>query len=728
MANSNELDITNSFFPKPMLMFGKVLANMVVEMKKKRKEEKENPKPSKTVGQRIKGGFKSFGKNFKNSLADGGAMASMLPPPIQWGLDRLLNGTRTKDGKNKKKGSEEIDSTETVKLLSDQVDNGIELVESSDEEIELLDSLLDYQEQSVDLLKKIDKNTTPDTLKSREDEIENRKKAARLFGGAAANDESIKGGKGGVGGIISGIVGDLLSGAVAGWLGAKGLKGAKGIFGGKGAATAASGVSQAAKKPGFFKRGLSSMKGVPGLVAKAVTGTAALAAPAMAGAKAYLGNTSVVKNSSSYLETLKDTGKGVLASAGETAKPVTSAIASGAQKAKDIGGNVAEGGKTVISTLSDKASKMFGGAKNWLANTGGAIADGASDVAKATPGFLDKAKNIGAKGLKALGMPLTVATTLYDVNEVASDDKLNDSQKNKEYTKIGTKLAGMWAGAKAGAAVGAMGGGAVGAAFGGVGAAPGAAVGGIVGGIAGAFGGYELGDVVGEKIGNAAFDTKSNVSNPDNITVESIIPEPAKATQKIQTALRLGGDSVPKSVSDYINNVGNQKFEDVKNDYYSYLTKQGLEFDDNTAINAIAKVKQDSLQNKAKIEKLDTFANLKYSDPMEAIKKVANSASAIPNISTKNEYEDVTVGETRNTTLQSLSNELEENNLESSKPTVIQQPIILPNPSGNGGGGNGGSINTGESGNRTKLGIPNTRNQDGTLERLLNFTYRPLLD
>ncbi len=728
MAKTNELDFTEAFIPKPVQLFGQALSNMVTKMKNQREREKLAPQPKEKMGKRIMNGFKSFGKTFKNSMATGGTMAQMLPPPVQWGLDRLLNGKTKAKANGRKNKDSQVDSTETVKLLTDQVDQGVEIINSNEHEIELLDEMIAFQEESVDLLKKIDKNTTPDTLKQREDELENKKRANRLFGGAAANDAAMNDKKGGLGSIISGVIGDLLGGAVAGWLGAKGLKGA-GIFG-KGAATGAAGAAAgAAKKPGFFKRAAGSMKGVPGLVAKAVTGGAALAGTGVAAAKTYLGNTNVVKNSTQYLETLKDGAKGALTNIPETAKPVTSAIASGAQKAKEIGGNVAQGGKAVISTLSEKASNMFGGAKNWLSNTASSVADGASNaassVAKSAPGFLDKAKNFGAKGLKALGMPLTVATTLYDVNEVASDDKLSDSEKNKEYTKIGTKLAGMWAGAKAGAAAGAMGGGAVGAAFGGVGAAPGAAVGGILGGIAGAFGGYELGDVVGEKLGNAAFDVKEN-ANPDAVTVESVIPQPAKATQKIQTALRLGGDAIPKSVSDYVNNVGSNKYEDIKNDYYSYLTKQGIEFDDNTAINAISKVKQDSLQFKAKIEKMDTFANLKYNDPTDVIKKVANSASAIQNISTKNEYEDVTVGETRNTALQTLSHELEENNIEASKPTVIQQPIILPNPSG--GGGNGGSINTGESQNRNKLAIPNTRNQDGTLERLLNFTYRPLLD
>lgn len=639
--------------------------------------------------------------------------------------------------------STELEETETVKILRNSEKRDIELVEGQDQEIDILDALIEGQEETIELLKQIEANTKPNTLKDREDEIEarNRSRLGGLMGKDSANDS----GKNGKGGLMDNIIGPLVEGAVQAWLGKKLIGG---VFGGKGGA---GGVAGAAKKPGIFSRiGGAVKSGGSALLTGAGKGLSALGTKgkALAGVAGAISAASFMKSAPDItpIETKPNikpvAGAPVVINRGPAANDVAkpSLVSQAVDKSKVLASTIGEKAATVVdkakvigSSLAEKASGILSAGKQMAGSAGSTIAEKAGSMWKGAGDALGKGvesvktagKGIGSAAGKMLGVPLTAAMTLYDVNEVASNDNLNDTQKKKEYTKIGTKLAGMWAGAKAGAAVGAMGGGAVGAAFGGVGAAPGAAVGGILGGIAGAFGGAELGEMAGDKLGGAVFEENKNIKSPDNITVESVMPQPAKTTQVIQTSLRLGGDNIPKPVADYINNTSNSKFEDIKTEYYDYLNREGIKFDDNTAINAIAKVKQESLQHKAKIESLDKFSTLKYNDPKELIKKVsANQIQSLSPETTAKNMDDFSVGNTRQEFLSTISKEMETNIFEKMKPQP-QAPIVINNNNSSGGSNN---INNGDtSGNRSKLGIPSTRNQDGTIQRMLNNTYRPLM-
>lgn len=498
-------------------------------------------------------------------------------------------------------------------------------LEDPDDDDDILIDIAELQEQSLEILKKIDENTKPDRLGDREKELEAKARARQLalMNQTAANDS--KNGKGGLGGIISDVLGNL----VTAWLGGKGIAAAAGI--------------------------LKGAKGLPKGAASAVS-----------------------------------KGGGIISSITNAVKGAgSSAVAAGSKGIQAAGG----AGKSVLSTIGE-----YG--KAAASKAGGALSGIGKSIAK-----------VGGR----LGGPLAVAGTLYEVNEVATDDTKTEDQKKADYTKIGARLAGMWAGAKAGALGGGAIGGAVGAGFGGVGAAPGAAVGGVVGGIVGAIGGYNVGDAVGEAAGNRLFNPKA--VHADNVTVTSVLPEQTKDSTKIKSNLILSANELPTKVQAYLTGDGNSKYEDIKNEYYSYLNSQGFKYSDQTAMDAMAAAKKVKLEEKAKITSIDTsFAEVKHRDPTAVIKAVANSGAM-----DVQGLDSLDVGASRRTALSSLSSELSADNVESSKPQVVTQPVIVQAPSSN-----SGQSTPQQQGERSRLEIPASRNQDGTIQRLLNITYKPL--
>lgn len=567
-------------------------------------------------------------KDVRKTLTLKNMQRSMLPTPMLMALEKL----QSKFGGKAKKAGGGARTSQNVQIEDDE-----------DEEIEVLEAIAEYQEQSLEILKQIDENTRPDRLGDRERELEAKNKA-RLQGqyGEAANDANAAGK-----GLLGGIIGDLITGAVTGWLGGKGIKAAAaGIFKPKGAPKVPTTV-----KPSGTSRIGSIIKGMGG---------------------------SVVSKAGSVVSAAGGVGKGVLDGLGKAASTGASAV-SGT-------------GKTILDSVKGVGSS----------------------VAKSAGGLMSSIKGTGASALKMLGTPLAVATSLYDVNQVATNDEMSDAAKNKEYTKIGTRLAGMWAGGKAGAAVGAGIGGGVGAGFAGVGAAPGAAVGGILGGIVGAIGGYRAGDSVGEYAGERVFNPSA--VSADNVKVDSILPTASKDAARIKTNLILNND-LPSRVRSYVNGEGMSDYSDIKDEYYSYLKSQGLKFDDRTAMEAMSLAKKVKLEERAKIANIDaSFKDVKHKDPTAVIKSVANSGAL-----SATGVSDLDVGATRRTALSSLSNELNADHAESNKPPVVQ-PVVIQAPAQQ----SGSPVNNGSSNDRSRLEIPSSRNNDGTIQRLLNMSYKPL--
>lgn len=342
-------------------------------------------------------------------------------------------------------------------------------------------------------------------------------------------------------------------------------------------------------------------------------------------------------------------------------------------------------------------------------------------VSKYATGALDSAKGYGSKaasvGGKLLGAPLMVATTAYDINSVATNDSLTEPEKNKEYTKIGTRIAAAWAGAKAGGMLGAMGGGTVGAAFGGIGAAPGAAIGGIGGGIIGAIGGWSAGDAIGESLGSAIFDETDG--KPDDSTNLKIIPkhDPNAATkifEKLETARDL-----PENVEALINGTDqNLKYSDVIQDYQKWVESKGIVFDEKSAGVALSEMRRTRVNSRLFIESKESMVK-PTSSPLKNIDPVSNliSPSITPSI-----LDDLNVAESRNEALKHLSVEIEQSGFKQSEPKIIQQPIVMP--SSNSSSNSQPQEQHKSTGNS---GVPNTRNSDNTIQRLLNNTYKPLL-
>lgn len=608
-------------------------------------------------------------KRLRESVSPENLSKAFLPKPLQHLASRFSMGGKKPSKKSKKTKDVEVEDTPTtnenvnvegsgelVTLIDESNQTNTELLEATGKEEKLLTELSEKQDKTIQILSSIDKNTKPDTLAEREAELEARKKQ----NSSTPQDSSGLGGVGagaGILGSLSGIVGDLITGA----LGLKGMTSIKDILtAGKKGVDA--GAAAKTGKASIAERAKNAFKSVGGLKGAAIAGAGVSAIASIGGL--FSGKTDAI-----------DAPEKVVPK--ESAKP----------------------------NLSERISKAFDSTKSSIGNGLSSVKEYAKPLASKTAGV----------GSKLLGAPLMVASTAYDINEVSSNESLSDSQKNKEYTKIGTRLAGAWAGAKAGGALGAMGGGAVGAAFGGVGAAPGAAVGGIVGGIMGAIGGWEVGDSVGEGIGSAAFDDEPVKQTDSNVQV--LPKHDPLSTTKIFEKLETSKD-LPKNVESLVNGDSNVKYSDVIDDYQKWVESKGLTFDQKSASVALMEYRRERMKRRMIIESKDSMIK-QQSDTLSRIEPISNlvSPSIQPNI-----VDEINVAESRSDALKHLSVEIERNGFKDSEPKIIQQQIAVPSS-------NQSQSQPTQEGNNSggRLGVPNTRNSDNTIQRLLNNTYRPLL-
>lgn len=109
---------------------------------------------------------------------------------------------------------------------------------------------------------------------------------------------------------------------------------------------------------------------------------------------------------------------------------------------------------------------------------------------------------------------------------------------------------------------------------------------------------------------------------------------------------------------------------------------------------------------------LPTSAEPKIDDP-------AKSAEIAANI-VKPDIQGVAAGNTRVTNLEQLTQRIEQTAAD--KQSAMMQPIIAPVTIHNNNTTNNGSGNQ-----QTRMPVPTVRNQDGTIQRLLDANYRPLI-
>jgi len=372
-------------------------------------------------------------------------------------------------------GSSSNNSTTPLLLgYSNKTEGSIaEIIDVPEKSQETLVELLDINGQIVKVMQAVEKNTRVDSLKQREDEIEARKARAAQrmlqMGATGSVGAASVGGKGD-------IMDAIMNGLVNAVLGYAGIKAASSRLGGKvlgGVKGAASSVWQ-------------GVKGAVGGVWQGAKNGALAASNAWKNTGGAKGIWGAMKGAASRAPApLKALG---LVGAGSAAASAAPAVSS-----------------TLPALAATNATKV-----------GGAVAPAA-----VKGGFLQGAKNIGAK---ALGAPLTLGIGAYEAYNVSKDEKLSSEQKTIEYSKIGGKTAGALAGAKAGAMVGAIGG------------PIGAAIGGVIGGIGGYFLGEKGGEVVGDVINavapsNSPLETKIprvNVSNTVKPNIGTIQPGQTK--------------------------------------------------------------------------------------------------------------------------------------------------------------------------------------------------------
>lgn len=109
---------------------------------------------------------------------------------------------------------------------------------------------------------------------------------------------------------------------------------------------------------------------------------------------------------------------------------------------------------------------------------------------------------------------------------------------------------------------------------------------------------------------------------------------------------------------------------------------------------------------------LPTSAEPKIDDPAKSAEIAANIVK--PDIS------GVTAGNTRVTNLENLTQRIEQTAAD--KQSAMMQPIIAPVTIHN-----NNTTNNGSSQQQSRMPVPSVRNQDGTIQRLLDANYRPLI-
>lgn len=110
---------------------------------------------------------------------------------------------------------------------------------------------------------------------------------------------------------------------------------------------------------------------------------------------------------------------------------------------------------------------------------------------------------------------------------------------------------------------------------------------------------------------------------------------------------------------------------------------------------------------------------LPTSDPSPKLDDPAKSAEIAANI-VKPDIQGVSAGNTRVTNLEQLTQRIEETAAD--KQAVMMQPIIAPVTIHN-----NNTTNNASNQQQSRIPVPSVRNQDGTIQRLLDANYRPLI-
>lgn len=360
-----------------------------------------------------------------------------------------------------------------------------EILQATENNAEEIAEVVAINGKVLRVLQRIDNNTRVDSLKAREDEIENRKQSFRPSQNVTdvTPREPQEGPWSKIGGI-SGLL-DMMGG---------GKRRAGRVFGGL--------RRSASRIRGSISRGS----------AKIWNGAKGLASSAWSGVKTAGGKIGT---------TIVDLGKAGL----EKGKGVLGAVKSGAstllEGGKSLASSTASAIKGSASTLWDKgtglASSAWNGVKGVGSKAGELISRGASGLTSVgeaiTPkgGLVQGVKSLGGR---AIGAPLSIGMAGYDALKVYQDGNMTKPEKTKEYSKIGGRTAGALAGMKAGATLGAFGGP--------IGAVAGGALGGLGGYFLGEKGGAYLGDLINSLSPSEAKQVEKQISSGKAVQVQGV--------------------------------------------------------------------------------------------------------------------------------------------------------------------------------------------------------------
>jgi len=694
-----------------------------------------------TIGETLSAGKKRFGQVFSRQ----NLLNSLLPQPLAMGANKLMDFFKSDDvvatpngatpGQSNNRPEDEIADEESdldvLELIVESLEDGF--IETNENLVKIMDKLagsasasntestskllsiaysgstqeestneliqvaqlshestestqdsilelIDINGKTIQVLEKIEKNTKVDELKAREDEIERRKQKLNEQFSKAGFGEGDKGGDGKKGGILS----SLLSSATDAVLGYLGINAAKGALTGK-------------LKDGIKGAASSSLKFAKNVGGKVVNAAETGLYKATDKAKSFVAESGGLKNAAGAVW---DKTK---AFASNTASSTTRVLDSITPASSTI-----DKAKGALGSVWDKTKGVASGAFNTM----GKAADALSPSVK---NGLQGAKAVGGK---LLGAPLAVGLGGYEAYNVSKDEKLTKDEKAVEYSKIGGKTAGTLAGAKLGVMLGA----------------PGGPIGMAIGGILGGVGGYFLGEKGGEVISNAVVGSAPKTDSVKSATETAVSKSSAPNTNAASSATSTFSE-FDFSQNDSVNY---QKFADFKNEREASLLKEYIGSRDVSKIPAsemsyfksMAKTKAKEEAIKKFSKEISASSNVKVRQSVSSLESV-NSQKAAATPTTKDinvanmvkpDIGTIQPGQTKTNNLQNLTQQMESTNAEKENLATTNNaaPVVINNTNNSSSGGNSSAPST-------KMVIPGVRNQDGTLQRLLDANYRPLI-
>lgn len=669
--------------------------------------------------------LKNFDESDSNSIED----VSSTSDEINSNLDSLAELIEVVEESKSDSLAELVSiDEETSEATAEVIDISSETLDITTQSYDVLTELLEVNGQEIKILERIESNTRLNELHAREAELEKKhqdkmmmEQLLRISGrGGKTGPNGVNGsGEDDELGVTEGILGTLAAKAlidkVKEKFQARAAAKAAAKAGLQGGSAAGAQVAGSATKSLFgslkdkikaigpaLKSGPAPLKFL-GLGAAALGGAAALngatphAAPSTAGApKPVVPPIAPVK--------LQDIDSPTNSKSGFQPKPYTANVDPTSTKMSNVfGQKLGSSMSTVNQSPTNFAPKNIGGVSfsNTIAPsavTGATFnnttvpsdPNAVKNAATNAVGTPSASKWASAKNIagKAMGVPLTVAIGAYEANEVSKNESLTTDEKTVEYSKIGGK------------SVGALAGGAKGAAMGGVVGGPiGAVVGSIVGGLVGYFVGEQAGEIVGDVI-NAVNPSETEVKIDGATIHENNIHESIPE--------RLPGEPKPKRPPFEEDEVGTLYNAEPNNTVLAELESVNAHYNQDSIMVTYDNAQLERITSKA-VENISPMSSINVSNIMN------------PDIGS------IEPGQTKTNLLQSLTHQLEQTNAE--KETLASTPTVIPIPINNSTNGGGGNSNNGssESQRPQRMNVPNVRNQDGTLQRLLDLNYQPLM-